>query len=126
MNTLNASKALPRAFLATDDGDESDYFFVDNDNSSTRFRFIGDGQVSEDLTVTAALELDAKSNSSSNVSQINEQSGSSVGIRRAEAVVSSNKFGTGYLGRGWTASDNSDSGAVVQGEIIRFMLKIGH
>jgi len=104
---LSISGQINRAFLATDDGEESDYFFVDNDNSSTRFRFIGDGQVSEDLSVTAALELDAKSNSSSNVSQIDEQSGSSVGIRRAEVLVSSNKFGTGYLGRGWTASDST-------------------
>jgi hypothetical protein len=104
---LSISGQVNRAFLATDDGDERDYFFVDNDNSSTRFRFVGVGQVTDDFSIGTALELQAESNSSADVNQENEQAGSSISMRRAEVVFKSRKFGTGFLGRGWTASDSS-------------------
>jgi hypothetical protein len=104
---LSVSGQVNRALLVTDDGDESDYFFVDNDNSSTRFRFIGTGQITDDFAIETALELQAESNSSADVWQENEQAGSSISMRRAEVLFKSKKFGTGYLGRGWTASDNT-------------------
>ena len=40
-----------RAFLFADDGDSSDYYFVDNDNSSSRMGFLGEAKVNEDITI---------------------------------------------------------------------------
>ena len=104
---LSISGQINRAALVTDDGQEKDYFFVDNDNSSTRFRFIGAGQVTDDFSIETALEMQVESNSTADVNQEKEQAGSSITTRRAEVRFKSKKFGTGYRGRGWTASDNS-------------------
>ncbi len=104
---LSVSGHINRAGLFTDDGREKDYFFVDNASSHSRVRFIGIGQVSDDLALEAALEMQVVSNSSDAVNQINEQNGSTIDDRRAEVLAKSKKWGTLWLGRGWTASDST-------------------
>ena len=52
-----------RGVLISDDGYRTEAYNVDNDNSSTRARFIGEGKVTDDLTISGALEWQLESNS---------------------------------------------------------------
>ena len=45
------SGQINRAALYADDGDTAKWFFVDNDNSSTRFRFTGSNDFENDWKV---------------------------------------------------------------------------
>jgi predicted porin len=66
---LSISGQVNRGVLAVDDGEETDVHHVDNDASSTRIRFIGEADVSDDLTVGSAIEVQFESNSTADVSQ---------------------------------------------------------
>ncbi len=65
-NALEAriSGQVNRAFLAVDDGEQSDTFFVDNDNSSTRIRFVGSADVSPGLKAGILFEVEFQGNDS--------------------------------------------------------------
>lgn len=102
------SGQINRAINVADDGDETKVYHVDNDNSSTRIRFVGTGQVSEDFTIGTNLEVELQSNDSSNISQTNESEGSvSFNDRVAEVYFKSEALGMVSIGQGWTASDST-------------------
>jgi hypothetical protein len=54
---LTVSGQVNRGVLFVDNGDTSDIFHVDNDNSSTRLRFVGTGTLTEDVTVGSQIEV---------------------------------------------------------------------
>ena len=102
------SGQINRMINVADDGDETKVYHVDNDNSSTRIRFVGTGQVSEDFIIGTNLEVELQSNDSSNVNQIDESEGSvSFKDRRAEVFFKSEALGMISIGQGWTASDST-------------------
>ena len=102
------SGQINRMINVADDGDETKVYHVDNDNSSTRIRFVGTGQVSEDFIIGTNLEVELQSNDSSNVSQIDESEGSvSFKDRRSEVFFKSEALGMISIGQGWTASDST-------------------
>jgi predicted porin len=75
-----------RAFLAADDGDSSDYYFVDNDNSSSRIGLIGESKVNDDITIGTRMEFEYQSNASNVVNQEDKNpDGNGTGFRRALA-----------------------------------------
>ena len=97
-----------RAFMVADDGDSSDIYFVDNTNSSSRFGFLGDAKVSDDMTIGAKMEFEYKSNPSDQVNQDDKNpGGSSFNDRWIDAQFRSKRFGKLYLGKGSTASDGT-------------------
>ena len=101
-----------RAYLWADDGDSSDSYFVDNDNSSSRVGAIATAQVTDDISFGGQFELEYQSNPSNVVSQDNKNpgdSGDGTGFdeRVVEATVTSKRFGKLYLGKGYTASDGT-------------------
>ncbi len=105
---VSVSGHVNRALLVVDDGTETDLYHVDNDSSSTRLRVIGEGDVSPELTVGTAIELQLESNSSFSVSQDNESaSGDSVSDRRLEVYFDHDRLGKLWMGKGWTASEDS-------------------
>ena len=53
-----------RAVMYADDGVDSDTFFVDNDNSSTRLIIDGKHKFNDDVTIGAQFEVEHQSNSS--------------------------------------------------------------
>ena len=61
---VKLSGQLNRALMFADDGVQSDSFFVDNDNSSTRLRLTGTGQVTPGLKAGAILEVEYQSSPS--------------------------------------------------------------
>lgn len=97
-----------RAFLAADDGDSSDYYFVDNDNSSTRVGLLGEAKVNDDITVGTRMEFEYQSNPSNEVNQEDKNpDGTSFDDRWIDAQLTSKRFGKLYLGKGSTASDGT-------------------
>ena len=98
-----------RGVLYVNDGNSDEYIHVDNDNSSTRIGFVGDAQVTDDLSVGTLIEVQFESNSSSAVDQNNT---SGVGPnnfteRHLDLFFKSKKFGKLSLGQGSTASDGT-------------------
>ena len=101
-----------RAFLFADDGDSSDYYFVDNDNSSSRLGLLGEARVNDDITIGARMEFEYQSNPSNVVNQDDKNpgdSGDGAGFdeRWVDAQISSARFGKLYVGKGSTASDDT-------------------
>ena len=61
------SGQVNRGFMYLDDGVGTDFQFVDNDNSSTRFRFKGSEKIGRGLTAGFLWEVQMESNSSATV-----------------------------------------------------------
>ena len=97
-----------RAFLAADDGNSTDYYFVDNDNSSSRIGLLGEAKVNEDITIGTRMEFEYQSNPSDLVNQNDPNpGGTSFNDRWMDAQFTSKRFGKLYLGKGDTASNNT-------------------
>jgi len=117
---LAISGQINRALLFSEDGEQTKVFFVDNDNASSRLHFEGSGQINDDLSAGAVLEVELRSNSTRAVSQDDESTGSaSFEDRRIEVYFDSARLGRVWLGQGSTASDNTSevdlSGTAVVG-----------
>ncbi len=98
-----------RAFLYSDDGNSSDYYIVDNDNSSSRIGLLGTVKVNDDATVGTWMEFEYQSNPSNEVNQNdkNNVGGTSFNDRHIDAYVKSQKFGKLSIGKGDTASNST-------------------
>lgn len=107
--SLTISGQVNRGILVTDDGDETDVFFVDNDNSSTRIRLIGDARFNEDISVGSVIEVQFESNSTADVSQDDQRNvgANNFTERKLEVFADSKTYGRLWLGQGDTASNGS-------------------
>ena len=105
---LSLSGQMNRALLWGDDGLASKLHQVDNNNSSTRFRIVGEAMPLEGTTAGMNLETEIRPNSSATqtLTQNLPQPASAVTftIRQAEAYVANPDFGEVRLGFGSTAS----------------------
>ncbi len=107
------SGQINRAILWGDNGDESDVKFVDNDNSSTRFRFTGENDFDESWKAGIVWEVQMESNSSSDqvidISNNGDNDTSDVNFteRKIEFFVGHKKLGRVWLGQGDTASNGT-------------------
>jgi hypothetical protein len=106
---LTVSGQVNRGLLYVDNGDQDDFFHVDNDNSSTRVRFVGTGVLTDDITVGSQIEVQFESNSTAAISI--DQDGSAgpnnFTERKLELYVDSKRFGRLWLGQGDTASNGT-------------------
>ena len=106
--SLAVSGQINRMLNVGYDGNKTKLYNVDNDNSSSRFRFVGGAKVTDDFSAGFNIELEVESNSSASVSQENEDTGSAnVNDRIIEATFTSEKLGKVSLGQGGTASDGT-------------------
>ena len=98
-----------RAFLYSDDGNSSDYYFVDNDNSSSKIGLLGAVKVNDDATVGTKMEFEYQQNPSNMVNQNdkNNVGGDSFDDRHIDVYVKSQKFGKLSIGKGDTASNST-------------------
>ena len=106
--TLEISGQINRALMAADDGDETTLLNVDNNNSSSRIRFIAESTNDGPLTAGAAYEAEFKVNNSASISQEegSENSTEAFEARRAEIYLKHDHLGTLWLGQGDTATDD--------------------
>ncbi len=105
--TLAISGQINRAMNLANDGSSTQTYYVDNDASNSRIRFVGTGQVTDDFTLGSKIEVAIAPNESSEVSQNNEDSGNFFDERFVEIWGESEEFGKLSLGKGSTASDNT-------------------
>lgn len=105
---LKLSGQVNRGVLLTDDGDDEETFFVDNDNSSTRFRFTGSGNINEDVKTGIVVEVQFESNSTASVNQNNKSAGpNNFTERKLEWYIDSKTFGRLTVGQGDMASNGT-------------------
>lgn len=109
---LSVSGHINRAVNVVDDGSDTETYFVDNDVSSSRLRFVGTGVFSPDrdigdIVAGTHLELGISPNNSASVSQTNESAGDSIGIRFADIFFRNESLGRLSIGRGQAAADDT-------------------
>ncbi|OUD14553.1 porin [Thioflexithrix psekupsensis] len=93
-----------RAIMYADDGVDSETFFVDNDNSSTRIIIDARHPLNDDVTVGAQFEVEQQSQASNEVSMGTYPNHNAFRERKLETYFMSKKMGTLWLGQGDTAS----------------------
>jgi hypothetical protein len=106
---LTVSGQVNRGVLYVNNGDKDDLFHVDNDNSSTRVRFVGTGVLTDDITVGSQIEVQIESNSTADI-RIDQDGAAGTGNfteRKLELYVDSKRFGRLWLGQGDTASNGT-------------------
>lgn len=106
---LSISGQVDRGVLVTDDGENTDAFFVDNGNSSTRIRLIGEARPVDEVKVGTNIEVQFQSNSSTAVNQRDERNvgPNSFTERKLELYVDHARYGRLWLGQGDTASNGT-------------------
>jgi hypothetical protein len=110
-NSLTMSGQVNRAVLYMDDGDNAAIANVDTDSSSTRIRWIAKGKLNEAVTFGTNIEMQAESNSSSQVN-IQNHRGINSGTngfnqRKMELYIDHKQFGRLWVGQGDTASNGT-------------------
>jgi len=106
--TLSLSGQVNRAALILNDGESTKLFNVDNDNSSTRVRWDGRAKVSDDFKIGTRIEVQFESNSTVDVSQLDDRgvSANNFTERKLELWFDT-ALGKLSLGQGDTASNQS-------------------
>ena len=105
---LSLSGQVNRGVLYADDGDDSEIYHVDNDNSSTRIRLIGEASPNEAFTIGSQIEVQFESNSTASINQNEQSTGpNKFTERKLEFYLDSPKFGKLWIGQGDTASNNA-------------------
>lgn len=104
---LAISGHINRAVNVADDGDKTKAYFVDNDVSNSRLRFVGTGQVTENTTLGSTLEIAFSPNNSFDVSQDDESPDDFTDVRKAEAFARNDNFGQLLFGKGQAAADDT-------------------
>ena len=104
---LAISGQVNRAVNLVDDGADTEAYFVDNSASGSRFRLVGTAVLNDDLTLGTRMELGFSPNASSKVNQDDMETDDSFDQRYADISLSSKRFGTLFLGKGDTSSNNT-------------------
>jgi hypothetical protein len=104
---LAISGQVNRMVTAAYDGDDTKLFNVDNVNSSSRLRVVGSART-EAFTIGTNFEFEMRSNASTEVSQINEDTGiQGFRERFIEAFFAHDDLGKITIGQGSTAADGT-------------------
>ncbi len=105
---LSISGQVDRALLYGNDGKASNLRNVDNNVSSTRLRFVGEGRVTDTMTGGSNLEAEIRPNSSSTTTLTQNlpqpAAAATFTVRQAEGYVQDPAWGGVRLGFGSTAS----------------------
>jgi predicted porin len=104
---LAISGQVNRAVNIVDDGKSTNAYFVDNDNSESRVRFVGTARATDDLTIGSKIELSIAPNKAGEVDQNNQETNNVFDQRWTEVSLDSKRFGKLSLGKGATASYGS-------------------
>ncbi len=117
---LSVSGQLNRAVNVIDDGKNTQAYYVDNDSSNSRVRFVATARATDDLTIGSKIEVAFAPNESADVSQNDEESGDFMDERWAEVSVASKQWGSLALGKGDTASNNSAEVDLSRTDVVQY------
>ena len=98
---------INRAILASNDGDETNYYNVDNGNSQSRMGLSARATINENLDIGSNIELGLKSNLSNEVDQTDKNTDFDINDRIIEVFLNDERFGRLFVGQGHTASDGT-------------------
>ncbi len=105
---LSLSGQVNRGLLYGNDGRASDVRNVDNNNSSTRFRIVGEGQINDTASGGVNIEAEFRPNSSASTALTQNlpqpASTTTPTARQVEAYLQDSRYGSVRLGFGSTAS----------------------
>jgi uncharacterized coiled-coil protein SlyX len=97
-----------KAVLFSDDGNDTDTYLVDNDNSSTRVGLLGSIKPNDRYEIGTRIEVEYQTNPSNLVNQDDKRiSDTNFEKRHLDLWVDTTGFGKFSLGWGSTASDNT-------------------
>ena len=99
-----------RAVIFYDDDFNDGIKHVDNDFSSTRFRWHADAKINNDIKIGAIIEIQAENNSGFTANLQDVDGGTdaaSLTDRKLEFWIHHNQFGRVYVGKGDPGSNNS-------------------
>ncbi len=103
---LTVSGHVNENIVFWNDGTERDiYVGQTNLAAQTRFRFVGDAKISEDLSAGYLLEIGTASTRSDSVDQVADDAGGAVAIRHSAWWIQSKHLGKIWLGQTSTATD---------------------
>ena len=105
--SLAVSGHLNRAVNVADDGDETKAYFVDNDVSNSRIRFVGSGQITPETSLGPTMEIAFSPNNSFDVSQDNETADDFVDVRKVEGFLRNDRYGQLLFGKGSASADDT-------------------
>jgi len=106
---IKLSGQINRMIMRADNGEDSDVFHADNDNSSTRFRFTGSQEVKDGVKVGVVWESQFESNTSSNLDigpKAKTDNSSTFTERKLEAYFDT-PFGKATIGQGDGAANGT-------------------
>jgi len=105
---LDLGLQINRALMYADDGITNETFFVDNDNSSTRFSLKAQSNLDDKISVGALFEAEYQSNPSNLVDMETKTTASpTLDERKMEAWISSKEYGRLTIGQGSGAADGN-------------------
>lgn len=105
--TLTLSGQVNSAVMFWDNGEESDIYVIDNDESSSRIRLVGKGNISPGVSAGFTIEFDVLGAGSTQNDGDDPTNGFLQGPRKAEWFVKSDTLGTLTVGQGSMASDGA-------------------
>ncbi|CUH39800.1 Outer membrane protein (porin) [Jannaschia seosinensis] len=105
--TATFSGQISYGLLRTDDGEEENAFFVDNDNSSTRFRLRIERELSGGTTLGVIWVFEPQYNSSAAVDQRDRWVGDEAANRRLQIRATHPGWGELSVGKGDTATEDA-------------------
>lgn len=109
--SLAFSGQINRALNVIDDGRKTRLYQVDNENASSRFRFLGSSAPYNDTIALTAFEFEWPYNGTLDVSQLDQSVSSQINqdfnLRLLEIGFSNASLGSVFIGQGWMASDGT-------------------
>ena len=105
--SFKISGQINRAVEYVDNGVDSDLFHVDNDNSSTRFRFVGSEEIGNGITAGIVWETEFESNTSRSIDVGQSSDGSSDFKERKLEAWFSHDWGKIAIGQGDGAANGT-------------------
>jgi len=104
---VGISGQINRAVMYVDDGNRGKWFFVDNENSSTRFRFTGSNDFENSWKVGIVWEVEMQSNSSDEVSMDDSDTTDVTFRERKIEFWVGQEYGKLWVGQGDMASNST-------------------
>lgn len=104
--SLTVGGQVHTGILFFDDGQESQAYVTDNDNTSSRFRFLGSAKINNDWKAGFLLEVETEIASSNLVTQSNDEGVPALNIRHAAWWLESAQLGRITVGQGSPANDD--------------------
>lgn len=104
---LTFSGQINRAVNLVDDGLDRTALHVDNENASSRFRFLGQTSPMNETQAVSLFEFEWPTNGSLSVNQIDQNVNNDINLRLLEVGFANNAWGSVFIGQGWMASDGT-------------------